>query len=404
MTRTGAIVVVLLGVGCQPEEAPAVRIGALLSTSGYVAGIGSDMLRAADLAVDDVNAAGGLLGRPVTIVNQNDDTDEDNARAAAQALIDDGIPAFVGGAGSAFTLAAASVATPAGVVMVSPYSTTPTITNYPDNGFLFRTVPSDALAGALMAQRAKKSGHTRAAVIYAPGAYGLGMATRFAEEFQENGDGVVTDNVEYPEGQSSYVDLLTTVLANDPDMIALPAYPIDAAVLVSDYLANFATTEDVTFYFGDGLATEEFVNGVGVGNFGFPHEGLVPHAEGTQYGTFAASFEATHGFRPYAYLACAYDASLLIQLAIEAGGSDDPISIRDQLPLVSAGDGERIIGPNDVQGALDAVRAGEAVNYQGASGDVDLDEFGDVIGPYDIWEVNPAGAIAVTLSAVYPEP
>jgi branched-chain amino acid transport system substrate-binding protein len=390
----------LLLSACRAPEEPAVQLGALLSTSGYVAGIGSDMLRAAALAVDDVNAAGGLLGGQVAIVNENDNTDDEMARQAAQAHVDAGTTALVGGASSASSMAAAEVATPAGVVMVSPYSTSPMLTEFDDDGYLFRTVPSDALGGALMAQRARGHGLERAAVIYAPGAYGEGMAARFEEEFVARG-GSLTDKVAYVEGQASYVELLESVLNNDPDMIALPAYPIDAAVLVADYNATFLASHPVMFFFGDGLATEEFIGNVGAGGFSFPHEGLVPHAEGPQFATFASSFERTHGFAPYAYLACAYDAAMVILLAMEASGSTDSTAVRDQLPQVSSGGS--LVGPGDVAGALAAARAGEDIDYQGASGEIDFDTYGDVDAPYDLWVVDETGTMVVTASAVDPE-
>ena len=110
--------------GGDSDAGDTVAIGSLLTSTGALAGIGSDMLRAVDLAVNEVNDAGGLLGgKTVTLTNQDDGTDEGLAGAAAQAHVDNGITGFVGAVGSGFSLAAADVATPAGVVMISPSST-----------------------------------------------------------------------------------------------------------------------------------------------------------------------------------------------------------------------------------------------------------------------------------------
>jgi branched-chain amino acid transport system substrate-binding protein len=399
--QTAIVASLLLSLGCRrplpDDDSNSTEIGGLLSTTGDLAGIGSDMLRASQLAVADVNAAGGVLGGTLKIKNQDDQTDAAIAGPAAQALADDGIQAFVGAVGSSSSIAAADIAAAERMVMASPSSTSPALTDHADGGFFFRTCPSDALQGTLMAQRALAAGHVKAAVIHEPGAYGQGMADFFTATF-EAGGGEVTDQVEYTIEQASYVGLLTSVFANEPTVVALAAYPIDGATLVSDYNSNF-TTEPVTFYFADALANDDFLDGVGAANFTFNHEGTAPAFVGPNYTRFAADYEAAHGSEPGAFLSNAYDATIILALAVEAAGENDAEKIRDAMIDVSTGGTQ--YGPDDLEELFAAIQAGEDVDYEGASGSVDFDAQGDTIAPYDVWEIQ-GGAITITEASVLP--
>ena len=178
--------------------------------------------------------------------------------------------------------------------------------------------------------------------------------------------------------------------------------------MVSDYNARYAATHPVMFFFGDGLATEEFVDNVGAGNFDFPHEGLVPSTRGeeVQYRAFEERFVATHGFAPYPYLTCAYDAAMLILLAIAASDAADGASIRDALPAVSSGgsNGEMVVGPSNVAAAVRAAASLQEIDYQGASGEVDFDARGDVDGTYNLWEVDAIAGRVDVETGVSPAP
>lgn len=376
----------------QEEEEPSIKLGTLFSVTGGLAGLGNDLLNASQLAVDEINAAGGVLGQPLELVNQDEGSQEDKAAAAAQRHLDGEVSAVVGAFGSAFTLAAANILTDQNVVMVSPGSTSPALTTYEDNGFLFRTVPSDALQGKLLAQKALGEGFQTAAITHVTGAYGEGLADTFKQDF-EAGGGTVGFVEEYVDGQSSYTDLLTRALADDPDALVLIVYPQEGAQMIQDFNTGFAN-KNVFVYFADSAANDDFITLAGGSNaFGFPHLGTAPSSEGPNYAGFAQRYQARFGEVPSTFQANAYDAVYLIALAMIASGSTDGTAIRDSLTAVSSG-GTRF-GPSEFAAAVTALGNGEDIDYHGVSGDLDFDAAGDIVAPYALWKIEN-GQVTIT--------
>jgi len=368
-----------------------VKIGSILSVTGDLAGIGSDMLDGAKLAVKEINAAGGVLGQSLTLVNEDEGGTEAKARAGAQAHASAGIHAVVGAIGSSYTIAAAEVGKASQIVMVSPSSTSPTITDNDDDGYLFRTCPSDALQGALIAKRAAAQGATTASVIHVEGVYGTGLAGTFRTEFEATG-GSVGYFEQYVTGQSSYNDILTAALASNPEVLVLVLYPVDGAQMIMDYNTAFSS-QGPFIYLPDAVANQEFIDLAGGQNaFGFAHEGTAPSSEGPSHTAFAAAYQAEYGRAPGIYVSNAYDATYVLALAIEAAGSTDGAAIRDALPGISVGGTQ--YGPTQFADAVAAIKSGDDVDYLGASGQVDFDAHGDVIAPYAIWKVE-GGAVNV---------
>ncbi len=385
------------GCGGGGDDAETVPVGALLSTTGSLAGLGQQFLEAATLAVEEINAAGGVLGHPLRLVLEDDASDATRAVTAAERLRDGGVGAVVGAIGSGSTLAAADVLEAAKVVQVSPSSTSPELTSYAHGAYLFRTCPSDALQGRLLAQRAVDAGVTKAAVVFVPNAYGQGLADAFEAAFTAGG-GTVTDKVSYTEQQSSYTDLVGQIMDKAPEAIVLLAYPTDGAQFMRDFLTDHPGT-DVRFYFGDAVANDDFVQIVGPTAFTFPHEGTVPAFAGPAYAHFEAAMEARYGRKPGAYESNIYDAVYLVALAMEASGAQGGDALRDSLAQVSAGG--TAFEAEDFADAVAALARGEDIDYAGASGDVDFDAQGDVVGPYDIWQVKD-GAITAVETSVAP--
>jgi ABC-type branched-subunit amino acid transport system substrate-binding protein len=393
---TSPVCVLTLASLCACTPSPSsndnIEFGAILTTTGDLAGIGASLLASASLAVKEINASGGVLGRNIQIVNIDDHTEIGGATAAAESHYASGIPAVIGAIGSAWTIEAAEVAAN-GMVLVSPTSSSPLITDLDDNGYVFRTCPSDALQGRLMAERAISAGIQTAAVIYIEGAYGGEMTATFTDSFVAAG-GIVTSSIAYDENQSSYVELWAEVFELSPEAIVMPVYPVDGAQMMVDYNTHFAT-EDVFFYFADALANDDFVTLVGSDNFSFRYEGTAPSGEGEYFSDFAEAFELEFGESPGIYQSHMYDAVYLVALAAKAAGSLDPAAIRDAMTEVSYG-GEQL-GPS---GAMEIAESGIDFDYQGASGTVDFDNNGDVVAPYAIWVVED-GQIT-TLEVVSP--
>lgn len=381
----GALVLTPL-LGCAPPAPKqTISIGTVLSVTGDLAAIGTEQLQAVQLAVGEINAAGGVLGSELKVSNKDDGTDAARATAGAEALVAEKVPVVVGAVGSSFTLAVEAVTAPAGVVEISASSTSPALTAVAANGFLFRTCASDALQGKLLAKRAKAAGFTRVAAIYVPGAYGKGLADTFDAAFTAGG-GTTTAKREYTTGQTSYQALLTAVMATTPQAIVLVGYPVDSAQIIKDYLSSFVAA-DVFWYFPDALEDSGFVTAVGAA-FSFRHEGTGPSApSGATWDAYQAAFTAKYGKAASTgtYSANAYDAAYLAALAMAAAGKAEGAAIRDQLIAVSAGG--TTYAAKDFRAAADAAAKGADIDYAGASGPVDMDANGDVITNYDTWRV-----------------
>jgi branched-chain amino acid transport system substrate-binding protein len=391
------VMVALLASGCGGRGAP-LTLGAVISQTGGSASPGLDHLQAVELAVDEINAAGGVLDRPLALVNVDDHGDPTQGPQAAMSLIGvDHVPAIIGAITSPITLAIEPVTTAAKVVLISGSSTSPSLTGR--SPYLWRTCASDALQGQLLANRAIAHGRIKTAVTYVPGPYGMGLADVFTTHYQALG-GTIPFNQMFTPGQSSYASLLDQIYATKPDSVLLVAYIVDGAQIVRDYNTVYAARQSFWF-FTDSLQYSSFVQGVGGGNFTFSHEGTAAATpSGPAYASFASAFQARSGKLPEGRSAQYYDATYLVALAIQQAGKADGPSIRDNLRLVADPPGI-VIGPGQWALARSQMAQKQKINYEGASGSVDLDGNGDVIAPYDIWNVTN-GQITITEHAVSP--
>jgi ABC-type branched-subunit amino acid transport system substrate-binding protein len=400
MRRAALGVIVAIGVGCSGSGGSKITIGAIMSQTGTLATIGQQELQAAQLAVNEINNAGGVLGSKLELVNVDDRSDPLGASAAATTLVtSDHVPAIVGAIASGSTIPAAMVTAPANVVLISGASTSPAISGM--SPYVFRTCPSDALQGQLIAKRARAANLTRVAVTYVPGPYGEGLSNSFATNFTNLG-GTVTFQQMYAEGQSSYSSLLTSIYATNPEAVLLVAYPIDGAQIIKDYNSAFSS-QQTTWFFTDATEDPSFVQAIGPNNFTFNHEGTGSAApSGSAYSAYAAAFAAAYGAPPLpgTFSANVYDATYLVALSIEKAAKADGAAIAASMRSVSNPPGTTV-GPGQWATALSALTVGGEVNYEGASGSVDVNDSGDVIAPYDIWKVQ-GGTITVTEMSVSP--
>ena len=163
------------------EAAPAstgpLKIGSLLPETGNLAFLGPPEFAGVDLAVKEINDAGGVLGQPVEhIRGDSGDTSTDIAQQTADSHIAAGVGAIVGAASSGVSLTVIDKITGAGIVHFSPANTSPDLTTYADNGLYFRTAPPDTFQGAVLGQLMAKNGATNAVFLNLDDAYGNGLA------------------------------------------------------------------------------------------------------------------------------------------------------------------------------------------------------------------------------------
>jgi len=372
-----------------------IKIGALMSFTGSLAPYGPPIANGALLAVEQINAAGGILGRRLELIIEDDGTSPDVGRNAASKLVEiDGVSAIVGALSSGVTLAASSVTIPAEVILMSPASTAPSIPALNDNDFVFRTVVSDEVQGVVMARLALSLGYHSASVIFVNNDYGKGLADAFKATFEATG-GRVLNAVPYEENKPSYRGEVDSLLAGSPDVLVFIGYPVDGnKQIVEAVEAGYKGK----FIFSDGLKGEGVAPGPACASAAAP--GPIEGAYGTvaasgfRAAEFDADYNAAFGPSTVPYNYNAYDAIMLIALAMLRAGDTTGPAIRDNLRAVANPPGEPIYYGEWAK-AIALLKAGEDIDYQGVSGLVDFKDTGDVAGGILIWMIEGCQVKAV---------
>ena len=408
-----AVIAALLASGCETfdeeaSEAPVspdvIELGILVPVTG-ASGTGAALRTGAQLAVEQINAAGGVLGKELRGVVADTEGIPDVAELSAGFLADRGVVAMVGASASSSTLRAAeTTAIPRGIPMISPSSTSPLIAELDDDGLIFRTVLSDAFQGQVAASLAIDSGAATAGVLYVRNAYGDGLAASFRDEF-ERLEGEVVAFVPYPElsageiEQHSYESALEEVVAPRPDLVYLVTYALDGAKITIEVQNVLAEGHDPIFLGCDANAELGFVES------GDPRitEGMIgtapsPPVDDPRFQAFADAYRDRFGTEAQVFADSAYDATFLIAYAMERGGSADPRSIADHLTDVSAGGTE--VGVARWAEGRALLADGVDIDYQGAAGSVDFDERGELTsGTYRVWRIEDGAIVPIDLIA-----
>ncbi|MDP6576446.1 MAG: ABC transporter substrate-binding protein [Dehalococcoidales bacterium] len=391
------IVLTLVASGCgsKTEEVPPLKIGQLNSFTGDLSDFGGAHRNASALAADHVNQAGGVLGTVVTIVARDTATNPVQGVDSARALVEvEKVAAIVGALASGVTIPIAeSVTVPNNILQMSAASTSPGITVLTDNDFLFRTTVSDAVQGVVMGRLAKELGYSTASALYINNAYGQGLAEQFKAAFEEAG-GTVQELVPHEGVQPTYASELTKATAGNPDVLACISYPESAEVYLREALEGGYID---TFLFCDGTKSPDMNEAVGVQKLEGTH-GTAPGAPATEARqAFDASYEASFAaVPPLPFMAETYDAVVLIALAAEkANTTTDSAAIRDALRDIANSPGE-VVGPgvDSIKRALELIREGKDINYEGAGGSQDFDANGDVISTIEIWKIENGEVVA----------
>lgn len=380
-----------------------VKLGGLFPFTGSLGSMGPAFENAARLAVDHINQAGGVLGKELELIVADTGTDPTIGQAAARKLIaQDGVVAIVGPLASDVTISVASITVPKEVVLISPASTSPAITDLEDKDFVFRTTISDTFQGIIQAKLALNLGMHTASIIYVDNSYGIGLAKAFKETFEAGVDGgEVLALVPYKEGSPSYREQLEAALRWGPELINLIAYPREGNEILKEAIEAGYSGE---FLFADGLKGPTLGRGpVGVsealeGAFGTAPGSL--ETEATKH--FRAAYEMKYGQTPIPFLPQTYDAVIVIALAIEAAGKPSGRAIRDKLREVANPPGTEV-SYGELEKAFELIRKGRDINYQGVSGPLTFDGRGDIKeGAVELWMVHKKKIRTVWLAQVGP--
>jgi branched-chain amino acid transport system substrate-binding protein len=355
-----------------------IKIGVILGFTGPLEAITPAMGDGAELAISEVNASGALLGGSTVSPVRADSTciDAGAATAAAERLItSDGVKGIMGADCSGVTGAILSnVALPNGMVMISPSATSPGLSTAEDNGLFFRTAPSDARQGVVMTEVLLEEGINEVAVSYVNNDYGKGLADAFQAAYEAAG-GTITINAAHEDLKADYSAEVGALAAAGGERLVVAGYVDGGGSGVVRAAIDSGAFD--TFHFPDGMISAKLVENFGSDLDG--SSGQVPGTNSDGAGIFAKlagdSFDATSPFA-----AESYDAAALIMLAMQSAGSSDPSVYKDHVISVSNAPGLKV-QPGQLGLALQALAAGVAVDYQGASA-VELIGPGESAGNY----------------------
>lgn len=387
---TGAVAATALpGLSTAWAQDSDIKVGALMPLSGAGGSFGQEMLASAKVALEEINAAGGPLGRKIVLVEENDETSPEAAVRGARKLIDvNQVSAIIGTWASSVTLAVAPIIQEKKLIQFST-SGASRITEVQKKGHLFRTEPDDLLFGKAYAEYAAGQGWKKAAVLGLNVPFTQMTVEAFRERFVQRG-GKVTSFTTYNEDQTTFRTEVTRAFADQPDFIHISGYEPDiTAILKAAYQLGLSGRFIVPGF----AVSPELIK-----NAGPAAEGLLLVEEGVAEGSpaYERLAKALGDDRYHSFGAQAYDQMVLLALAIEAAKSTDGTALNDTVRKVSGPDGTKVTSFAD---GIAGLRKGQQVNYEGASGSIDFDANGNIakanfrVSQVKDGKITPVGAI-----------
>ncbi|MBU3031809.1 ABC transporter substrate-binding protein [Paracoccus marinaquae] len=342
-----------------------IKLGISLGFTGPLESLAGPMSGGAQLAMKEISESGKLLDGSTVVAVTGDSTCADAAAATAtveRLITAEAVRGIIGGMCSGETIASLeNVGKPNGIVMISPSATSPALSDIEDNGLFFRTAPSDARQGEVMADVLMEKGIGSVAVTYTNNDYGKGLADSFEAAYEAKG-GKVTVNAPHDDGKADYSAEVAALAAAGGDALVVAGYIDQGGSGVTR--ASLDTGAFSTFVFPDGMvgtALEEKFGAETADSIG-----INPAAAGDGRATFNEMANA-EGFDPNSpYAGEAYDAAALILLAMQAAKSTDPAVYKDKITEIANAPGEPI-QPGELGKALEIIAGGGDVDYVGAS-------------------------------------
>ena len=391
----GTLAVPLAGPAFAQAAATTHTVGMVVSLTGPAGRFGQAAAKSVELAFNELNAAAGaqgIAGGRLAFDLRDAQSQGSVAVDQARQLVDlRRVPAIIGGIISSVSIPiVTSVTGPAGVVQISPASSSPTLTRMAaegqTRGWFFRTITSDALQGTAAARYAMDQGLRRLAIIHVNNDFGVNMVNEFRRAYLALG-GQIVNTVPYNQGQASYAPEVTQALRGDPPALYLVSYPGDGTTIARTWIQQGGAQ---TFLLNDGMNSADFIRDVG------PR--FLNNAYGTSSGTvttpsteyFGRSYPAmSGGFGAGAPAADrAFDAAAILGLAIARAGRFEAGPIREAIRQVTGAGGEVVhAGPEGFRRALELIRANQPIRYVGVIGPVEFDANGDITGPFRKWRI-----------------
>ncbi|MGH1368921.1 MAG: ABC transporter substrate-binding protein [Maritimibacter sp.] len=368
-----------------------VKVGVILGFTGPIESLTPDMAASAELAMKEVSDSGKLLGGTTITPIRADSTCVDAAAASSGAerlITTDGVVAIMGADCSGVTGAIlANVAVPNGTVMISPSATSPALSTAEDNDLFFRTSPSDARQGDVLATVLEEKGVKSVAVTYTNSDYGKGLSDAFAASF----DGEITINAAHEDGKGDYSAEIAALASAGGEVLVVLGYVDQGGKGIIQAAGDTGAFD--SFLMGDGMYGDALIENLGdiiEGSIG-----IVPWAEGAGTDAFNALGEAAGINVSSAYTRESYDAGALIALAMAAGGEATKEAVAANVLNVANAPGEPIL-PGELGKALEILADGGEIDYVGAT-NVELIGPGEAAGTYRYYEIKDGAFVTVDI-------
>ena len=378
----GAVAIVALAAifyfaSSQKKVSEDIKVGILLGFTGPIESLTPDMASGAELAFNEASNSGELLGGSKITILRADSTCVDSAAAtaAAEDLLSQGMTAMMGADCSGVTGAVATnVAVPNGFVMISPSATSPGLTDLEDKGMFFRTAPSDARGGQVLADITNDKGIKSVAITYVNSDYGLGLADVYKAAVEAYGI-TVTTMASHESDKADYSADVGVLSSAGGDALAVLGYLDNAGGNIIEGSLDSGAFD--TFVLSDGMIGDSLTDRFGSDlNNSF---GSMPGSLGEGAQLFKSVAEAG-GINASVYVGESYDAAALIVLAMQAGESSDKGSIAENIMSVANAPGEKIMAGEIAKG-LKLLASGKEIDYQGAT-DVTFTDVGEAEGAF----------------------
>ncbi len=374
----------ILALSAGYTMAAEIKVGIILGFTGPIESMTPDMGASAEMAFKEASDSGLLLGGSTITAIRGDSTCIDAAAATAVAekqITSDNVVAIMGADCSGVTGAIANnVAVPNGVVMVSPSATSPGLSSLKDKGLFFRTAPSDARQGEVMADILKSRGIKEVAVTYTNNDYGKGLADSFAKSFAAAG-GKVSISAAHEDGKADYSAEVGALSASGSKYLAVFGYADQGGKGIIQASLDSGAFEH--FVLGDGMISDTLIAAIGKDLNGTI--GTLPGGTGKTADMFKDMLAKAGLKKGGAFTGESYDAGALIVLAMQAAGSSDRAAIQSKMMMVANAPGEKIY-PGELAKALKILKGGGDIDYVGAT-NVEFNKIGEVYGSYKELEV-----------------
>jgi branched-chain amino acid transport system substrate-binding protein len=343
----------------QAEQSNEILIGEYGSLTGTTATFGISTKNGIDMAVDQVNQAGGLLGKQVRVIVEDDQGRPEEAQTVVTKLITkDQVIAVLGEVASSRSLAAAPVAQQSGIPMISPSSTNPKVTEVGD--YIFRVCFIDPFQGLVMAKFAVNTLKIKDVAILRDikNDYSVGLADVFVENFKKLNGNIVSDE-SYSEGDTDFSAQLTSIKARNPQAIFVPGYYTEVG-LIARQAKKLGLS--VPLMGGDGWDSPKLIEIGGEalnGSYYSNHYSVDDPSPAIQ--KFVADYKARYNEVPDALAGLGFDSAQILFDAIRRAGTTEPDKIRDAIA--------------------------QTRNFPGVTGNITLDEYRNAVKPAVVLEV-----------------